>query len=219
MGLFPRELHEVRQVIEGKGLWKYYEELFEEHGRGPIYNKACVKVCVYASFFGGGDKAYNEAIMNLCRTNLGLIPEEFRNSDYYHPIKVFSNELGTFIKDTKVINTLKGVASKFFLVNKDSLVRGPTGQPYVVTQADKRTAYPNLLMSYEFYFLAFATLEALHLVSDAHLLNHFHDGNVILVKKSQVNEYIDVLRGSLSRLTKKYQLEYPIDAEYKSYSP
>jgi hypothetical protein len=83
LGLYPQPLVHLQNAIEGKGLWQHIKEEFEINGQGDAYNKPAVKICTYASFFLGGNRAMINGILDHRRLQLGLTQDEFRNTSFY----------------------------------------------------------------------------------------------------------------------------------------
>lgn len=83
LGLYPRELEALQRAIEGEGLWNYSYKEFKKNGKEEVWNKPAVKVCVYSSFFMGGNRAMIDGIKESFRKDMGLSKKEFREcSDY-----------------------------------------------------------------------------------------------------------------------------------------
>lgn len=70
LGLYPDLLQNFKKKIEG-GVWNYFKESVVSAGKEVSYNKSIVKVCLYASFFGGGKKAFSSQMEDFCREDIG----------------------------------------------------------------------------------------------------------------------------------------------------
>ena len=105
--------------------------------------------------------------------------------------------------------------SRYLSKDFDGLtIKGPTRHEYLINQGQFQSSYPNFLQSFEFYLLAQATIMTLPNF-DAHLIGHFHDGNVIYIAKHEVQDYIKLMNENLDKLRNDLTLKYPQVIEVK----
>lgn len=71
-------------ALQGHGLWKYIQSEFEKGGMSQHYDKGAVKICVYSSYFLGGNKAMMEGILDSERK--ARIEREFKDLPEYEEI-------------------------------------------------------------------------------------------------------------------------------------
>jgi len=215
LGLFPVEMYNVREAIEGPGLWNYIEDLFKRSGRQSLFNKPAVKICVYSSFFGGGPRAMIDGTLEYMRKDIGLTPAQFRNASYIEALKALSRDVSEFVNSTNIIEDFRSVA-RYISKNYDGqIIKGPTQHEYLINESQHRTSYPNFLQSFEFYLLAKSTLNALSLIPEAQLIGHFHDGNVIIVPSNLAEQYVTTVNVELESLRQDLCLDYPQTVEYQ----
>jgi hypothetical protein len=69
IGLYPHIASLLRISMDTVGLWDYIKKEFEDQGKGHLYPRSSVKMCVSSSFFGGGRPAFKNAIVELWRNN------------------------------------------------------------------------------------------------------------------------------------------------------
>ena len=217
LGILPQKLYKIREAIEGPGLWKHMESEFEKSGKKTLFNKPAVKICLYSSFFGGGPQAMINSMMDFMRKEIGRTPAEFRKVDYYEALHALSRDVAEFVNGTDTIKDFRQASDFIYKTYEGKSLRGPTGHMYEVSENAFQTSYPNFLQSFEFFLLAQATLMTLQHMPDAHLIGHYHDGNVVLVKTSQVEEYEKEMNRNLEILRKQLRLYYPQTIEIKRF--
>ena len=214
LGLFPVELYTIKQAIEGEGLWKFIEKEFQKSKRTSLYNKKAVKICVYSSFFCGGPRAMVNGTLDFMRKEIGLTPAEFRKADFYEPLHALARDVSEFMNQSSVIQDFRRVSG---YISKDfdgSTIKGPTRHEYMINEGQFQSSYPNFLQSFEFYLLAQSTIMTIpHF--NAHLIGHFHDGNVVIISKQQADDYIELMNENLDKLRIDLTLKYPQVVEVK----
>ena len=217
LGILPQKLYKIREAIEGPGLWKHMESEFEKSGKKTLFNKPAVKICLYSSFFGGGPRAMINSMMDFMRKEIGRTPAEFRKVDYYEALHALSRDVAEFVNGTDTIKDFRQASDFIYKTYEGQSLRGPTGHMYEVSENAFQTSYPNFLQSFEFFLLAQATLMTLQHMPDAHLIGHYHDGNVVVMKTSQVEEYEIEMNRNLETLRKQLRLYYPQTIEIKRF--
>ena len=113
--------------------------------------------------------------------------KEFKVSPYRAPIEILTRNKEEIKKEGayyQFVKAVKNVTKFFYVSNRNKPIKSPTGQSYVVTSSEYKTSYPNLVQSYEMYFISRASFDAIEKVLDSHIINHFDGGNLILVKKN-----------------------------------
>ena len=217
LGLFPQKLYYIRQAIEGPGLWKHMENEFEQSGKKTLFNKPAVKICLYSSFFGGGPNAMVNSTMDFMRKEIGRTVPEFKKADYYEALHALARDVAEFVNGTDTIKDFREVSDHLLKTYNGTKINGPTGQQYVVSEKTFQTSYPNFLQSFEFFLLAQATLMTLQHLPQAYLIGHYHDGNVVILKPSLVEQYESEMNRNLAILQKQLNLYYPQTIEIKRF--
>lgn len=215
LGLYPQELRVLQLAIEKEGLWNYIKKEFERNGRGDCFNKPAVKICVYSSFFLGGNKAMMEGILESFRNDTGMTQKEFRFSQFYEDAYKIASEVSYEMQNSEVISDFRDISAYMKKSYMDDYMIGPTGHSYLVSEESFRTAYPNYLMSYEFALLAQATLEAIEKYPQVTLIGHYHDGNVIAFPQEVFEESLQYLKDRVLVIGRELGLSYPQVLEVK----
>jgi hypothetical protein len=192
LGLYTKELSSLQVAIEQVGLWDYIKGEFERNGVLKNYNKSAVKICVYSSFFLGGNKAMNEGIIDSIREDVGMTKETFRKSSIYEEAYETARKVTDQMQNSAIIQDFRDIASYIKKTNNEKYLIGPTGHKYLVNDHNFRMAYPNYLQSYEFYLLANGTLRTFEKFPEIEVIGHYHDGNTFAVpikEKAEVISY------------------------------
>lgn len=216
LGLFPLELFAIRKAVD-MGLWKHLEAQFVQSKRQALFNKPAVKICTYSSLFGGGANAMIKGTMEFMQKDMGMRPEEFRQSSMYEALHALARDVAEFMNSTDVVTDFREISKFVKLTYDGKTIFGPTGHGYVVDEHNFRSSYPNFLQSYEFYLLAKATLSSLNSVPEAQLIGHFHDGNVVIVPEQQARAYLEAMETALDSLSEELRLSYPQKVEHATY--
>lgn len=216
LGLYPFHLSRMQEVIEGIGLWEYIRFQFIKNGRGEIYNKPGVKICTYSSFFQGGFNAMITGILEDQRKNLGLTPQEFRETPFYEDLHAQAREIAGEMMNSEIIHDFKSVSTRVLEEFKDDYMVGPTGHAYKVTQETLKTCYPNYLQSFEFALLAQSTLNTMQNYQDLQLIGHYHDGNVVVYPLLKEEEVLNSLKENVSHVGRSLGLSYQQNLEIKN---
>jgi hypothetical protein len=184
LGLYPAEFAELKSLqlaIEQKGLWEFIKEEFKIKGALKNYDKSAVKICVYSSFFLGGNEAMNEGILESYRQDVGLTKPAFRKSSYYEKGYEIARKVTDQMQNSSIIPDFRDIAKYIYETHLDDYLIGPTGHHYFVNEHSFRMAYPNYLQSYEVYIIATGTLNVLKNFPEVELIGHFPDGNVLAI--------------------------------------
>lgn len=215
IGLYPKPLEALQIAIEGEGLWKYVYKEFERNGKADVYKKGPVKVCVYSSFFGGGSKAMIEGILDQFRRDGGLTQVQFKNLQEYEYFHTIAREVAKEMQNSAVITDLRSISNTIKDTYMNDFLIGPTGHGYKVTEDSFKTAYPNYLQSFEFALLADTTLRVMEEFKEVVLIGHYHDGNVLIVPKDDIDPFLQRFSEKLEQLGRSLGLSYPQKIEVK----
>jgi hypothetical protein len=219
LGLYPQELEGLQRAIEGPGLWKFIQSEFIRNGKAHAFDKPAVKVCVYSSFFLGGNHAMMSGILEARRKDLGLTEKQFKAASFYEECYAKAQHVATEMMNSAVIADFRAVSKIIHdTYDKDYLI-GPTGHKYWVDDVNFRSSYSSYLQSYEFALLAQATLQTLAEFPTAELIGHYHDGNVLAVKVQEEEALLSCLAKHLETLRLKLGLRYHQRIEVKSRYP
>ena len=218
LGLFPLEMQRIRQAIEGVGLWNSLEEEFRASGKKALFNKPAVKICVYSSFFLGGPKAMIDGILTFMREEIGLTQQQFKDAPYFLALEALARDVASFVNNTKIIEDFRNVSHIMQREFDGQLIKGPTDHEFKIDKHQFMSNYPNFLQSFEFYLLAQATLNTLHEVPNSELIGHFHDGNVVIIPRGEINVYISTMNRHLEVLRQDLGLAYEQVVEFKEFN-
>lgn len=218
VGLFTDPLLCLQKAIETVGVWNYIKEEFKRNDREKVFHKPAVKVCVYSSFFQGGDNAMINGIMEDFRKGIGVQKKEFKELSFYEEMHNLAKELTREMQSSPVILDIRDLSSKLLnLYDNDNLV-GPTGHSYFVTKDTFKHVFPNYLQSFEFALLAHATLKTKEKY-DIDVIGHYHDGNVIVFKNDIVDEAVDYMMNQVTILGTQLGLHHPQRLEIRCKYP
>lgn len=215
LGLYPRELEALQRAIEGEGLWNYLYKEFKKNGKEEVWNKPAVKVCVYSSFFMGGNRAMIDGIKESLRKDMGLSKKEFRECSDYEIFHTMARNVTEEMQASSVITDFRAIANQIKEAYKDDFLIGPTGHFYKVTDTHFPTSYANYLQSFEFALLAHTTIKVLEKFPQAELLGHYHDGNVIAILQDEYEEFMKDFSQELLKIGTNLGLMYPQQIELK----
>ena len=99
-----------------------------------------------------------QGILEGFRKEMGLVEKEFRESESYNEIYTLAQGITTQMQNSRVIEDFRTVFTYVREAYENSMLIGPTGHQFLVTDNTFRSAYPNFLQSYEFALLAGATM-------------------------------------------------------------
>jgi len=215
LGLYPKEMSSVQLAIEKTGLWEFIREEFKRNGVESQYKKSAVKICVYSSFFLGGNKAMNEGIIDSMREDIGMTKDTFRKSEFYEKAYKTAQEVTNQMQNSAIIQDFRTVAKYIHETHENEYLIGPTGHKYLVNDETFRVAYPNYLISYEFYLIANGTLRTAKEFPEIEFVGHYHDGNTLAIPKDQYKEVVSCYDKHVSDLGKELNLAYPQTMEVK----
>jgi P4 family phage/plasmid primase-like protien len=218
IGLFSDPLRCLQKAIETIGIWNFIKEEFKSNNREKVFNKSAVKICVYSSFFQGGDNAMIEGIMENFRKDLGVQKPEFKNLSFYEEMHNLAKELTREMQSSSVILDIRDLSSKLLNLYEESDLIGPTGHSYRVTKLNFKNVFPNYLQSFEFALLAHATLKTKDKYN-IEIIGHYHDGNVLAFKDETLDEAVDYMMNELTALGYKLGLNHPQKLEIRCTYP
>lgn len=219
LGLYPDPLRALQLAIEQGGLWNFIKKEFEANGRLEVYNKAAVKICVYSSFFLGGNRAMMDGITESFRKDFGLTQKEFQNSTYYEECHTIARDVTSEMMNSSVIVDFKAISQWIRKAYEDEYLIGPTGHAYLVTEETFKTAYPNYLQSFEFALLAQTILEVVKKFPEVEIIGHYHDGNVIALPIEKKDAILADLLEKFSEVGQDLGLAYTQKLEVKRFFP
>jgi hypothetical protein len=214
LGFYPRELILLKEAIENKGLWEYIKDEFDKAGKRKLFNKPAIKICVYASFFLGGHKAFISGIMKHFEKELAMTAQEFREFDQQPALYELARGVAEFMMRSEIIHSFKRVSKMVYETHEGGELSGPSGHYYPVrSRDDLRTAYANYLMSFQFTLLAESTLRFLESNPDVELIGHLHDGNLLVMPLADYQAKIAQLNSIVLKVGKELGLTYPQSIE------
>lgn len=211
LGLIPDPMEIVKQALEKDGLWNYIKREFEKNGVPDQYDKPAVNICVYSSFFFGGNKAMAEGIVESVRQDCGMSKKEFRESPDFGIAEKNALKVPSQMQNSNIISCFREASTYLREVKMGEFLIGPTGHKYKIDNDPDsfNNGYTNLLQSYEFYLLASATLSVKEQFPEIEVIGHYHDGNVFAITNNQVKEVSDFYNSEVKNFAKKVHLSYP----------
>ena len=194
-------------------LWDSIQEDYRKEGLLSYYDKPSVKVCVYASLFGGGKNAMFKSIMENTRKAAGMTDKEFKAAKMFESTYQLASVTTDFMLKHPVVQDFNDLSKALLKSYKGYWLQGPSGHKYQISELSFRHVFPCFLQSYEFALLAGSTLELIKQYPQVEVIGHYHDGNVIAVPTSNLEEIIKALKEKLANLGKNMKLSFPIDIE------
>jgi len=216
IGLYPSYLNRLGIIIKGKGIWEYIRNNFVRNKKEHVYDKSGVKICLYSSFFQGGANAMIQGMMESFRKDLGLNQKEFKEFKDYEKLHKLAKDIAQEMLTSDIITEIRELSKHVESTSRDFKLIGPTGHEYKIGSDEFKRIFPNYLQSFEFAILARSTNELLRIYPRSMLIGHYHDGNVLLIKKEELNIVIDKYKELVTNSGKYYGFKYPIMLDVKS---
>jgi len=201
------------------GIWEHLRLTLEKQKAGHLYDKRFVKICVVSSFFEGGSKAMTEGILKTHREELGLTGKELKATPMFTELYRKAYDLAGHLQNTDVIVDLRAASEEIREKYLDEVAYTPYGQSVRLTKESFRNTYPKLLQGYEFALLAQATIDLKKEHPSVKVLAHLHDGNVLLVPRSELETLMERLASNVGRVGKDLKLAFPQKIEYQVVTP
>jgi hypothetical protein len=121
------------------------------------------------------------------------------------------------MQESAIIRELRELAKRLeqHYLNEDLIA--PTGHRFHVGKDDFRIAFSLLLQAYELTLISRSSIMTLEEYKDAHLVSHFHDGNVIILPKESAGAFLDDLQKNLAAVCKDLGLASTLSIESTTY--
>lgn len=216
LGLRAAELNTIVLMVETSNIWKEIEKQFTQVGKGHMYNKAAVKVCVYASYFLGGSKAMRVGIHENIRKEAGLVPKDYKNSSYYEDSDKIADDVITVMRTSEIIAQLKDTSITLHKAYVGGIITGPTGDSWIVTEHNWRNVYPNYLISFEIALLGKSTLNVIEKYPSVEIIGHYHDGCVLIIPTDEYDSIIKYHQDQIAKVGNDLGLQYTQKLEVKT---
>ena len=208
MGLYPTALQRMRRILRDTSLWDSIKEDFRMEGKVEFFDKAAVKVCVYASLFGGGHKAMYSSILEGKRKSSTMTEEEFKRDPMYASTCKLASVTTEFMLRHPIIIDFQDLSKDLERNYRGHWLNGPTGHSYQISEHTFRNLFPCFLQSYEVALIAVPTLRIIEQHPDVEVLGHYHDGNVLAVPASILEEVLESFKREVRELGHKLKLSY-----------
>jgi len=215
LGLCSAELKNIQLMVETSNIWKEIEKQFIEAGKGHLFNKPAVKVCVYASYFLGGTKAMSTGIHENFRKNTGLVPKDYKESSYYPIADEMANEVINVMRSSDIIAQLKSTSVTLKEAYLGTNITGPTGESWLVTEENWSSVYANYLITFEIALLGKSTLNVIEKYPAVEIIGHYHDGCVLMIPTANFDEIIEYHQDQIAKVGTDIGLQYTQKLEIK----
>ena len=130
----------------------------------------------------------------------GMTTAQFRKTLDFEGVDVIAKNVANYINSMSFIQELRDLYKYVYEITVDEMLKGPTGHQYKVTDLDNfRKIFPNFLQSYEFALLRQSTIRTMRKYPDSELLYHFHDSNVIAVRRDEKIDFLDDLNKEVEK--------------------
>lgn len=134
LGLYPAELQGLHMTLKNTTLWDSIQQDFIKANLSSYYDKPSVKVCVYASLFGGGEKAMFESILENKRKAAGLTEREFKQDDMYESVYQLATVNTNFMLTHLVVKDFQDLSKELLKAYEGSWLQGPSGHQYQICE-------------------------------------------------------------------------------------
>ena len=199
--------------MEGPGLWNFIKQEFTNSNK--TFNKPAVKICVYSSFFLGGNKGMITGILESYRKDIGYYSKEFRDSEFYEQAYKIAQQVTEQMQNYSIIDDFRDISKYIKESYINSYLIGPTGHSYMVTDNTFTSVYPNYLQSFEFALLSEGFLRTKIQYPESRIIGHFHDGNVLALSIDSYEKIIETYSQNIKNLGSELHLHYPQTLEIK----
>lgn len=213
LGLYPHELQRLRVILRNTNLWDSIKEDYRKAERLSYYDKPSVKVCVYASLFGGGKKAMFESILENKRKAAGMTDKEFKADEMFELTYQLASMTTDFMLSHPIVQDFNDLSKALLNSYKGFWLQGPSGHKYQICENSFRNVFPCFLQSYEFALLAGGTLELIKQFPQVEVIGHYHDGNVLAVPTADLEQILKALKEKVAILGQSMKLSFPIEIE------
>ena len=92
-----------------KDIWKFIEQEFNRNKQK--FNKPAVSICVYSSFFGGGNNGMMKGIQDSYRKDMGYTPSEFKKDPTFPEIEEISRTATETMQGSEIIDHFPTIAN------------------------------------------------------------------------------------------------------------
>lgn len=217
LGLFPDFLPDVITAVNGPGLWKHFEEEFRKKNYSQSFHKDSVKVCVYASFFQGGNQAMTSGILEKFRLNAGLTLSDFKKTGYYQDCLDFSKAVVVFMKEQRVIQQFQECSSYILKEYEGSQLKGVTGYWANITKDQFRKQYSCYLQTYEIGLMMETFRVVKERFPEVEFIVHMHDGCTVAMPRSIHKEVTGLINSRLDEVRNKMGLTHKVQIETQGF--
>lgn len=203
------------------GLWDYIKNTTFADNKNS-FDKKNVKICVYASYFGGTYRSFVDGIIDKKRKDLGLTPFEMRNLP--------NRELYRFRKEAdftakKMMNSdllleSRAASQKIYKLYENQILEGPTGHIYHINKDTYwNSIFSMYLQSIEQYLVqnVCLILSKYYKYDELVFIASFHDGFVVRVDRSQKLEVFSNFNKALGMIAATLKLEREILFDFKDF--
>lgn len=225
IGTFRHETKTFSRMFSS-GIWNEMQAHFQKQGYGGIYRKKWAKIALYSTFFGGGDRAMRQGILESERSNMGLTPADFNNWQGYRPMIANIDQLVKLVKVSDLILNLKNAIN---LIKKNhtkydkqkggyyTAFKSICNREYIGVSDDFSKNLSNMLMETEIIILSQSMIEFKNKYPSTLLLGHFHDGVCIYIPNPIMDKegYIEDLNKIMRDVSARYKIEPPLSTETK----
>ena len=213
LGLYPEDLQRLGLILRNTNLWDSIKEDYYKENIISYYDKPSVKVCVYASLFGGGKKAMFDSILENKTKAAGMTDKEFKLVEMYESTYQLASITTDFMLRHPIVQDFNDLSKTLLNSYNGCWLQGPTGHKYQICDNSFRNVFPCFLQSYEFALLAGGTLELIKQYPQVEVIGHYHDGNVLAVPTADLEEITKGLKEKVASLGQSMNLSFPIEIE------
>lgn len=219
-GLFRKETTHLRVRLEQfPSVWDYIQDDFSKKGFLHLYNKKSAKICLYATFFSGGVKAYTNALLQKKREEMGITQVEFDSLPSYDVIHQEASQFADSFKKSSLPKMLQNLSKDYQRNNLGKTMYGPGGYQFVVNQDTFRTDYSLLFQSYESALVMTTLIGLKKEFPEMEILLHQHDGVTISIPDHQYKNLLNQSNEILNKSAKGLHLDYEFHFDAKKYGP
>ena len=145
LGLYPDELQRLHVILSKSTVWDSIRSDYEREGRFHIYDKPSVKVCVYASLFGGGKSAMFASILESHQKRSGMSLNEFKADEMYERVYQLATVTTGFMVRHPIVRDFQDLSTMLVRAYESHWLQGPTGHSYLIEKHCFRNVFPCFL--------------------------------------------------------------------------
>jgi hypothetical protein len=231
LSVHKKETQALREMVyfdseEGEGLWDYIR-LNDFKDFPHLWDKKAVKICIYGSLFGGGRKAFKDAMIKSTTKELSIKLSDLKNNsqyqDLYAEVEARADTLVNIMDNSRVVNAIRDVFKIMRSKESGTVFQSPCGYSFTLNEDTRksdrfRELFPRYMQGYEFSIIALTSLLLYRKYpNDIEFLLHIHDGNVFVCKADKSQYFSEQASLCCQEACRILNIDPPVGLEYVVY--